>query len=283
MRIIEITKDNIDSEHICCAIGSDADNRARALTKKAWMKEQFSRGLRFKRLDERGKVFIEYMPIEAVWKPVVGENYMAVNCLWVSGKFKGQGWAAKLLEECIADARAAGMAGVVAVAGSSVKPFLTDKKFYLKNGFETVDFAEPYFELLAIKFDKNAKNPAFAESAKKGECSFGRENAAEGAPGAASGGMQNAEPNRGFVFVYSCQCVFMEEYVALLKRTAEDMHEHAAVLKLQSREDVLRYGSPFGTLGIYRNGKFLTHELMTEAKFRALIGKTAAAQKDGVL
>jgi hypothetical protein len=30
-------------------------------------------------------------------------------------------------------------------------------------------------------------------------------------------------------------------------------------------------GSPFGTLGIYLNGAFLMHELMTEAKFEALV------------
>jgi len=91
MKIITIDKTNIEKEHICCAIGNDKVNQSRAETKKEWLKGRFDEGLVFKRLDQRGKVFIEYMPIENVWKPVVGKNYMFINCLWVSGQFKGQG------------------------------------------------------------------------------------------------------------------------------------------------------------------------------------------------
>ena len=35
--IIAVTKDNIDDEHICCAIGNDKENKERAQTKKAWL------------------------------------------------------------------------------------------------------------------------------------------------------------------------------------------------------------------------------------------------------
>ncbi len=59
MAIITINSANIDREHICCAIGNDKANQARALTKKDWMRERFKDGLVFKRLNERGKVFIE--------------------------------------------------------------------------------------------------------------------------------------------------------------------------------------------------------------------------------
>ena len=58
MKIISIDKNNIEQEHICCAIGNDKVNQSRALTKKNWMKERFSDGLVFKRLDDRGKIFI---------------------------------------------------------------------------------------------------------------------------------------------------------------------------------------------------------------------------------
>ncbi len=34
MNIIQITKQNIDEEHICCAIGNDKTNKARAESKK---------------------------------------------------------------------------------------------------------------------------------------------------------------------------------------------------------------------------------------------------------
>ncbi len=63
MNIITINKNNIDQEHICCAIGNDKQNKSRTQSKKDWMKKRFKDGLIFKRFDERGKIFIEYMPI----------------------------------------------------------------------------------------------------------------------------------------------------------------------------------------------------------------------------
>lgn len=44
-----------------------------------------------------------------------------------------------------------------------------------------------------------------------------------------------------------------------------------AIFILISYKQVQEQGSPFGTFGIYYNGKFVTHELMTEKKFNTLI------------
>jgi ribosomal protein S18 acetylase RimI-like enzyme len=249
MAIITINSANIDREHICCAIGNDKANQARALTKKDWMRERFKDGLVFKRLDERGKVFIEYMPIEKVWKPIVGKNYMAINCLWVSGQFKGKGYSKQLLGECLHEAQAQGMDGVAVVTSNKVKPFLTDKKFFLKHGFQTVDTAPPYFELLALKFNPAAETPRFSDHARAA-----------------------TTPDKdGFTFVYSNQCPFMEEYVGAYAAIAQKNGVPAKVVKLSNHEEAQAFGSPFGTLGIYLNGAFLMHELMTEAKFEALV------------
>ena len=73
--------------------------------KKAWLEEQFKCGLIFKKMDVRGKCFIEYLPLEEAWVPIVGDDLMHINCLWVSGKYQGQGLAKKLLEACIEDCR----------------------------------------------------------------------------------------------------------------------------------------------------------------------------------
>ncbi len=45
------------------------------------------------------------MPIEKVWKPIKGENFLVINCLWVSGKYKSRGLARQLLGEIIEDAK----------------------------------------------------------------------------------------------------------------------------------------------------------------------------------
>ncbi len=249
MKIFTIDKTNIDSEHICCAIGNDKINQNRARTKKEWLKDRFDEGLIFKRLDQRGKIFIEYLPIEKVWKPIVGKNYFFINCLWVSGQFKGQGWSKQLLDECIYDAKSAKKDGIAVVSSNKVKPFLTDKNFYLKHGFNLVDTASPYFELLALKLNENSENPQFTDLAKKGECTN----------------------KTGFTFYFSNQCPFMEEYVYLLSEVLTTRNIAFKINKIANYTEAQSQGSPFGTLGIYYKGKFVTHELMPEKKFTKFI------------
>jgi len=123
MKIIAIDKTNIDNEHICCAIGNDKQNQLRAKSKKEWMKARVDDGLVFKRFDGRGKFFIEYMPIENVWKPIIGVNYLVINCLWVAGRFQGHGLASNLLDECIKDAKEQKKDGICVVTSKKRRDF----------------------------------------------------------------------------------------------------------------------------------------------------------------
>ena len=65
MNYIRITKDNIDEEHICCAMSGK-----QSVAKKEWLKQRFDEGLVFYRSEERGKCFIEYIPAENAWVPI---------------------------------------------------------------------------------------------------------------------------------------------------------------------------------------------------------------------
>ncbi|MBQ2582739.1 MAG: GNAT family N-acetyltransferase, partial [Erysipelotrichaceae bacterium] len=65
MEYIRITKENIDREHICCAMSNN-----QSAQKKEWMKARFKDGLIFYRSAERGKCFIEYIPAENAWHPI---------------------------------------------------------------------------------------------------------------------------------------------------------------------------------------------------------------------
>ena len=83
MEYIRVTEENVDKEHICCAIANDKD--VQVVSKKAWLKERFQEGLVFLKGDIRGKCFIEYIPAENAWVPIKADNYMHINCFWVSG------------------------------------------------------------------------------------------------------------------------------------------------------------------------------------------------------
>ena len=98
MEFIQVTKENLEKEHICCAITNNND--VQVSSKKSWLAERFDEGLVFLKSVERGKCFIEYIPAEYAWNPIDAKGYMYINCLWVAGSFKGHGYASKLLNDC---------------------------------------------------------------------------------------------------------------------------------------------------------------------------------------
>lgn len=249
MRLLTIDQANLEDEHICCALGGDPQNRQRAQTKKDWLKERFREGLVFRRFDERGKLFIEYMPVEKVWKPIIGQDYFVINCLWVAGKFKGTGLGRQLLDECLSDATARQKKGIAVVTSTKKKPYLTEKSFFIKHGFITVDTAPPYFELLALKLDPEAPTPVFSEKAKTGQCA-----------------------NKScFTLIYSNQCPFTQEYIEGMSRVLKKKNLPHQVIRLTTYREAQELGSPFGTCGIYFNGELRTHELMSDHKFEKFV------------
>ena len=59
-----------------------------------------------------------------------------INCLWVSGQFKGHGYSNLLLDECIEDSKAKGKKGLVIQSSAKKRGFMADKKYLLHKGFK---------------------------------------------------------------------------------------------------------------------------------------------------
>ena len=62
MELVRLTRENLEKEHICCAISSNKGPQV--ASKKAWLRDRLKEGLVFLRSDQRGKCFIEYIPAE---------------------------------------------------------------------------------------------------------------------------------------------------------------------------------------------------------------------------
>lgn len=56
MEYIQVTKENIDKEHICCAISNNKD--IQVLSKKDWMKQCFDDGLVFLKVQREENVLL---------------------------------------------------------------------------------------------------------------------------------------------------------------------------------------------------------------------------------
>ena len=159
MNYIRITKENIDKEHICCAMSGK-----QSVAKKEWLRQRFDDGLVFYRSEERGKCFIEYIPAENAWVPIVAEGYLYINCLWVSGSMKGHGYSNDLLEACIRDAKAQGKKGIcILCAEGRKREFLADPKFLTHKGFHVADISDCGINLMYLPIESGTQTPHFKE------------------------------------------------------------------------------------------------------------------------
>ena len=140
MELIRITADNLEKEHICCAIASAKDPQVAA--KKAWLAARLADGLVFLKGNVRGKCFIEYLPAERAWAPVEAPGAMMIDCFWVSGQLQGHGNATLLLNACIDDCRAKGKTGLAVLSSPKKRPFLSDPGYLRRRGFAAADRAE---------------------------------------------------------------------------------------------------------------------------------------------
>ena len=146
MDYIRITDDNIEKEHICCAMSGK-----QGVIKKEWLKQRFKEGLVFCRSTERGKCFIEYIPAENAWVPIQADGYFYIDCLWVSGSLKGHGYSNDLLEECIWDAKKQGRKGLCILSSEGRKrEFLSDPKYLAYKGFAVADTSECGINLMYL-------------------------------------------------------------------------------------------------------------------------------------
>lgn len=249
MGFIQITPENITKEHICCAI-SEVKGEPCVASKKAWLAERFQDGLVFRRLDARGKAFIEYIPAEKAWCPIEAPEYLFIDCFWVSGQYQGHGYANTLLAAAIQDAKNQGKAGLAVLSSAKKQPFLSDPKYLKYKGFQVADNAVPYFELLCLPLEGGAPQPRFKPCAKEGIIS-----------------------DTGMVIYYSHQCPHTAKYAPLLQETARKKGQDIQLIHVDSRESAQSAPTPFPTYSFFDHGRFVTQEIFSSKKLEAYLDK----------
>ena len=242
---INLDEKNINEEHICCAIG-DPKHKIGVDKKKEWIKSKFKDGHVFRKLNARGKIFIEYEPIETAWVPVNGKNYMYIYCLWVAGSFKSKGIARELLEYAINDAKKKNMSGICTLVSQKKKPFIGEKKFFEHFGFKVVDSILDY-ELLALQFD-DKEVPKFCDNARKMEIN-----------------------SDDFTIYYSNECPYVEYEVKELSDYAKKNNIKLNFIKIDSLEKAKNTPCVFNNWANFYKGKFISNTILNANALEKLL------------
>ena len=214
------------------------------------MSERFEDGLVFLRSTERGKCFIEYIPAENAWNPILAEEYMYIDCLWVSGSFKGHGYSSDLLNACIEDSKNKGKNGLCILSAAKKKPFLADPKFLKHKGFQVCDEADNGIQLWYLPFVENAILPQFKECAKHPHTE-----------------------EMGYVLYYTSQSPFNAKYVPVIEEIAKENAIQFKAIHLQSKEEAQNAPTPITTYALFLDGNYITNEQMNDKRFLKLLDK----------
>ncbi|HUV13393.1 MAG TPA: GNAT family N-acetyltransferase [Acidobacteriota bacterium] len=251
LRVVEIAADHL-LETPCCGIKNVEHEGHKA--KREWLEEHFELGLKSKILltpDGRQNGFIEYLPGEYAWRGVEAKGYMFIHCLWTYfKKYQRQGYAKRLVESCLEEARQANMKGVAVVARP--KPWLASRDIFVRLGFDVVDTAPPDYDLLVKKFDSTESNPRFKGDWEKKLKKYGK----------------------GLTIIRADQCPHT------LRFSSSIAEEALKTYGLKTRIEVLKTHrqaqnapTPYAVFQLIYNGQLLVDHQISKTRFKKIMNK----------
>ena len=244
-KYINLDSKNIEKEHICCAIG-DPKHQEGVDKKKEWIKKKLKDGHVFRKLDARGKIFIEYEPLDTAWVPISGNNYEYIYCLWVAGSFKDKGIGRELLEYAIDDAKKKKRNGICTLVTKKKKPFIGEKKFFEHFGFEVVDSVGDY-ELMALQF-KKSEMPKFNDNARAMKIK-----------------------DKDFTIYYSNECPYVEYEVKELSDYAKSKKIKLNFIKIDTLKKAKDAPCIFNNWANFYKGEFISNTILNANALEKLL------------
>ena len=247
MNLITVTPQNAHKESLFCI----KDTKSNAFQKKLnWFEGRVKEGLILKIMkneEDKPIAFIEYCPVEYAWRPVMGNNFMFIQCMFVySNKDRLQGAGSMLIKDCEETARSLGMDGVCTI--SSKGSWIHNKLLFEKNGYEQIDKVGR-FELMLKKFNNEAEDPKLIDWTQK------------------------PSDFKGWHLIYADQCPWHEKSVQAISKVCSENGIKINVKRLESAEQTQNAPSGFGTFALIYNGKLLEDHYLSETRFRNILGE----------
>lgn len=244
---INLTPENVFDEHLCCIIRSKKAHPG-IDAKRQWLSDRLKEGHVFRKLNEKGTVFIEYAPLETAWVPITGDNYFYLYCLWVTGSHKGKGYGNSLMEYCINDAKEKGKSGICMLGAKKQKSWLSDQAFVKKYGFEVVDTTDNGYELLALSFDRTT--PKFGQNVKKQEI-----------------------VREELTIYYDMQCPYIYQNIEIIKQYCEMHDVPVSLIQVDTLQKAKELPCVFNNYGVLYQGNFETVNLIDVTYLKRILKK----------
>lgn len=253
--LVDLTSDNLATLRCCGVSNPKHDGRCR---KERWMRAHFPMGVKAKVLlapDGRQCGYIEYLPGEYAWRGVEAPGYMFIHCIWTFFRqYQGKGWAKKMVQACLDDARQAGMAGVAVLCRKG--PWLAESRLFLSAGFRIVDTAPPDYELLVSKFDPTAPDPSLRED----------------------GAGKLKRYAHGLTIIRSDQCPHIAKFAGDIAETAEREYGlKPRVVELKSHRAAQNAPTPYAIFSIVLDGRLLADHQISRTRFRNIMRRLSKA------
>ena len=246
IEIIDVDKENISKYPPKCFLNPKNEGYQ---IKLKWLQDRFSEGLKIKLLYQNNKCigFIEYVAGEYAWRAIDAKDYLFIHCIWISpNKNKEKGYGSLLVKECIKDAEKEGKLGVAVI--TSEGPFMAGKDLFLKNGFTSVAYEKPSYELM-VKTLKDGTKPTFKDFEKR------------------------LKDYKGLNVVYSNQCPWVARSINEIKEVAKELGLKLIYKELKTAKEAQNAPSIYGVFTLINNGEILVDHYISTTRFKNIIKK----------
>ncbi len=247
VKIIEVDENNFEQYPPRCFI--DVKNEGH-IKKVEWMLDRIKEGMKIKILhNEKNKQigFIEYIPGEYAWRNVDAAGYMFIHCVWITPNMnKNKGYASLLINESIEEAWKQKRNGVAVLTSNG--SFMADKSVFLKNGFRSVDFFKPSFDLMVHQF-KESPLPKINVP------------------------VISSDKYPGLHIVYSNQCPWVARSITELSGIAKENGIDVKISEIKTAEESQNAPTIYSVFNLIYNGKILSDHYISGTRFKNILKK----------
>lgn len=216
--------------------------------KRAWLEDRWKEGLRILLVhdeDAGSLAFLEYTHGEHAWRPVKADGYLFIHCLFIMKKeHTGKGYAGRLIDKCLEDARNLGKSGVAVVASEG--PWMAHPGIFEKKAFVKVD-KKDRFDLLAYKL-QDVPDPVFKQPSADSEMK-----------------------GNGWQLHYAHQCPMHAKCVEDISNFAKNEELDLETRELTSPAQAQDSPNGFGVLTVFYNNEVVADNYVSKARFKNIL------------